>query len=51
MKAIKTQIYPTTEQAVLIDKTFGCCRFVYNNGLSVKKKLMRKIKNKYQYMI
>lgn len=42
MKAIKTQIYPTTEQAILIDKTFGCCRFVYNNGLSVKKEAYEK---------
>ena len=44
MKAIKIQIYPTTEQAVLIDKTFGCCRFVYNNGLSVKKEAYEKDK-------
>ena len=36
MKAFKTRIYPTTEQAILIDKTIGCCRFVYNNGLNVK---------------
>lgn len=32
MKAFKTRIYPTLEQAELIDKTIGCCRFVYNNG-------------------
>lgn len=36
MKAFKTRIYPTTEQAILIDKTIGCCRFVYNNGLNAK---------------
>lgn len=36
MKAFKTRIYPTKEQAILIDKTIGCCRFVYNNGLSEK---------------
>lgn len=36
MKAFKTRIYPTIEQAILIDKTIGCCRFVYNNGLNVK---------------
>ena len=23
-------LYPTKEQKVLIGKTFGCCRFVYN---------------------
>lgn len=36
MKAFKTRIYPTTEQAILIDKTIGCCHFVYNNGLNTK---------------
>lgn len=36
MKAVKTRIYPTIEQAILIDKTIGCCRFVYNNGLNTK---------------
>lgn len=36
MKAFKTRIYPTQEQAELINKTIGCCRFVYNNGLNVK---------------
>lgn len=28
--AYKFRIYPTKEQATLISKTFGCCRFVYN---------------------
>lgn len=37
MKAFKTRIYPTIEQAELIEKTFGCCRFVYNKGLECKK--------------
>lgn len=35
MKAFKARIHPTTEQAILIDKTIGCCRFVYN-GLNAK---------------
>lgn len=29
-RAFKYQIYPTEEQRILIEKTFGCCRFVYN---------------------
>lgn len=29
-KAIKYRIYPTTEQATMFAKTFGCCRKVYN---------------------
>lgn len=33
-KAYKFRIYPSTEQAVLIQKTFGCARFVYNHFLS-----------------
>lgn len=32
-KAFKYRLYPTTDQRVLIDKTFGCCRYVYNNAL------------------
>lgn len=35
-KAIKYRIYPTTEQAVMFAKTFGCCRKVYNLMLSDK---------------
>ena len=35
-KAIKYRIYPTTEQAVMFLKTFGCCRKVYNLMLSDK---------------
>ena len=32
-KGIKVRLYPTEEQEVLINKTIGCCRFVYNNAL------------------
>lgn len=32
-KALKLRIYPTKEQKILIDKTFGCCRKVYNEHL------------------
>ena len=39
-KAIKyrlyPRLYPTTEQAVMFAKTFGCCRKVYNLMLSEK---------------
>lgn len=34
LKSFKAQIYPTAKQCELIDKTIGCCRFVYNFGLS-----------------
>lgn len=36
-KAYKFQIYPNTEQITLIQKTFGCVRFLYNRMLSDKK--------------
>lgn len=35
-RAYKYRIYPTKEQATLIQQTFGCCRFVYNRMLSVQ---------------
>ena len=30
LKAYKYRIYPTKEQEILLSKTFGCCRFVWN---------------------
>lgn len=35
-KAIKYRLYPTTEQCILFEKTFGCCRKVYNLMLADK---------------
>ena len=35
-KAIKYRLYPTTEQAAMFVKTFGCCRKVYNLMLADK---------------
>ena len=32
-KGIRVRLYPTEEQEVLINKTIGCCRFVYNSTL------------------
>ena len=32
-KAYKFRLYPNDEQIVLINKTFGCYRFVYNHFL------------------
>jgi putative transposase len=33
-KAYKFRLYPTNEQQVLIGKTIGCSRFVFNHFLS-----------------
>lgn len=41
-KAIKIRIYPTDEQKVLIEKTFGCCRWVWNAMLSERKEAYEK---------
>ena len=35
-KGMTFRIYPNKEQIVLIQKTFGCSRFVYNQGLSMR---------------
>lgn len=49
-KAFKFRIYPTSEQKVLLGKTFGCCRLVFNYflNLSTKKYDEEKITLKYK---
>lgn len=32
-RSIRARLYPTEEQEILIDKTIGCCRFIYNQTL------------------
>lgn len=39
LKAYKYRIYPNKQQEELIQKTFGCCRFVYNQTLAYRKNL------------
>lgn len=36
LKAYKYRLYPTPKQIVLLEKHFGCTRFVYNWGLQTK---------------
>ena len=38
LRAYKYRIYPTDEQKVMLAKTFGCCRYVYNWARSLKEK-------------
>ncbi len=40
-KAYKYRIYPNAEQADILNRTFGCCRYMYNYGLA-------KIKDAYE---
>ena len=37
LKAYKYRIYPNHEQKIQMAKTFGCCRFVYNQTLAYRK--------------
>lgn len=39
LKAYKYRLCPNKKQKELIQKTFGCCRFVYNNTLAYRKEL------------
>ncbi len=45
-KAYKFRIYPTLEQEVLLAKTFGCVRFIYNKMLDDKIKYYEETKKK-----
>jgi len=40
-KAFKFRLYPTKEQEVLLSRTFGCVRFVYNHYLDKRKTLYK----------
>ena len=44
LKALKIRIYPNVEQTTLLNKTFGCTRFVYNSMLSERKKVYGELK-------
>lgn len=48
-KAYKFRIYPNSEQEVLIQKTFGCTRYVYNHYLAKRKELYEAEKKTFNY--
>ena len=43
--AYKFRLYPTTEQEILLAKTFGCVRFVYNRMLAERKETYEQFKD------
>ena len=43
LKAYKYRIYPTSEQRLYLNKTFGCTRFIYNQMLADRIKSYEKI--------
>ena len=36
-KGVKFRAYPNKKQRDLLDRTFGCCRLIYNKGLAMRK--------------
>ena len=50
-KSYKFRIYPNEKQRVLIAKTFGCARFVYNYYLDKKIKLYEESKQSFGYNV
>ena len=48
-KAYKFRIYPNKKQEILINKTFGCSRFVYNKYLSKKIEVYESSKKTFTY--
>ena len=48
-KSYKFRIYPNKEQEILIQKTFGCCRFIYNQYLAKRINLYKQDKSIMNY--
>jgi putative transposase len=44
-KAYKFRLYPTKEQEILFNKTFGCVRFIYNKMLAERKDIYEQYKD------
>ena len=44
LKAYKYRIYLIMSRKIQIAKTFGCCRFVYNQTLAYRKEVYEKEK-------
>ena len=45
LKGYKYRIYPNKQQEEQIQKTFGCCRFVYNQTLAYRDEIIQMIIN------
>ena len=48
-KSFKVRVYPTKEQQILLEKTFGASRFVYNHFLKLKQYLYQEFNIKITY--
>lgn len=53
LKGLKLRIYPNVQQTILLNKTFGCSRFIYNTMLLERKSVYEQLKDKprelYEY--
>ena len=49
-KGFKVRIYLTKEQQILIEKTFGCVRYIYNHMLKFKQKVYNIFELKLNYV-
>ena len=45
LKALKIRIYPNAQQTCLLNKTFGCTRFIYNTMLAKRKVVYEQLKH------
>jgi len=50
LKAYKYRIYPNKQQIELINKTIGCCRFVYNYYLAERIELYKTEQKSLSYV-
>lgn len=48
-KAYRFRIYPNKEQQLQINKTIGCCRFVFNHYLAKRKEVYETDKKSFNY--
>ena len=49
-KGFKIRIYPNQKQQILINKTFGCVRYIYNRMLKLKQKAYNVFELKLSYV-
>ena len=48
-KCYKYRIYPNAEQEIVIQKTFGCCRFAFNRYLGKRIEMYKEDKSTFNY--
>ena len=48
LKAFKYRLYPTAQQQILLNKTFGCVRVVWNHNVEVFNKFDKKLTEQEQ---